>query len=102
MNHRLAVSLCLGLLAFAQVGCESTEEERRQAMLGPRITEDDVTNEAILDDLTPELTTLAERPIDVDANVARQFNNDWRQFWEDWGRVFLLNDPIRLSPKPIP
>lgn len=102
MKNRLYVALSVGFVACLLAGCETSEEERRAALLGPEVTDADVTDEAILDDLTPELFTLTERDIDAEANTARQFNNDWRQFWEDWGKVLLLDQPVRLNHRPIP
>lgn len=72
------------------------------ALCGCRGNGDDVSYSAITADLTPELQTLHERPVDVDRSVAVTHNHNLRLFWADLGRVFLTDNPSRLSPlRPI-
>lgn len=82
--------LCLSAVALAALlaGCETDDEMR-------------VSTDDILDDLTPELQTLTERPVDVDRNLAVNNNQNDRMFWDDLGRVFYTNQPSTLSPYPI-
>jgi hypothetical protein len=60
----------------------------------------DTSYAAISGDLTPELMTLSERPIDVDRHIS--FNNDLngRMFWNDLGRVFYTDRASWLTPYP--
>ena len=52
--------------------------------------------------LTPELLTLTERPIDVQNRMWLTHNTNSRMFWEDMGRVFYTNRPSRLTFEPVP
>ena len=59
------------------------------------------SNRTVFNDLTPELMTLTERPVDVTSDISVNTNSDIRSFWTDLGRVFMLDTPSRLSPYPI-
>ena len=101
--RKFAALLAVAVLPLGALGCESmTEEERLLAELEPDITAEDVTTDAILGDLTPELLTLTERPIDAEVQIARTNNTNMRQFWNDWGHVLILDRPTRLSVYPVP
>jgi hypothetical protein len=81
--------LALGITAasaLALVGCESSNE----------VSHSDITS-----DLTPELMTLNERPVDVGDARATTFNSNWRAMWGDINRALLLDRPSRLAPLPI-
>ena len=56
---------------------------------------------AVAGNLTPEMQTLAERPVDIDRHMAYAQNAEWRMFWSDIGRVFYTDHPSRLSSFPI-
>jgi hypothetical protein len=56
---------------------------------------------SITGNLTPELMTTAERPVDVDVNWAVNANQDLRGGWRDLGRFWLTDRPSSLSPYPI-
>ena len=62
---------------------------------------ENVSYSAISHNLTPELLSLAERPIDIDRNIWMSANQDMRSFWSDMGRAFYTNHPSTLSPYPI-
>lgn len=94
--------LVVGLLGLTLIGCESTEKEDQASILKSESQKTETELYAILDDLTPELQGLTERPVDADVQIARTFNVNWRQFYEDWGKVFLLDRPSRLNKRPIP
>jgi len=83
-------SATLALLAAAAglVGCASDSSS-------------DTSYGAIVGDLTPELQTTTERPVDVDRNMAVAKNQNWRMMWDDLGRIFYTDHPSRLSPYPI-
>jgi hypothetical protein len=61
----------------------------------------DVSFNAIKRDLTPELMTLSERPLDVEAHMAYAMDVNGRLFWEDLGRAWYMDHPSRLSPSEI-
>jgi hypothetical protein len=62
---------------------------------------DPTSTKAILSDLSPELQTTTERPVDVDRNVATTFDQNGRMFWDDLGRVWMTDRPSILSPYVI-
>lgn len=76
----VGASLVMGLLA----GCKTDP--------------DDVSYKAITSDLTPEMLTLTQREVDANTAVAVTTNADWRMFWMDLGRVWLMDRPSTLSP----
>ncbi len=83
---------CLAALAVATValtGCSSGDPYN-------------VSYAAISGNLTPELDTMAQRPVDVDSALAFTNNVNLRLMSEDLGRVFLTNGPSRLTPYTIP
>jgi len=51
---------------------------------------------------TPELWSLHARPTDANNQIAVTANENWRMFWEDMGRLWLLDRPTRLTPAPVP
>ena len=107
MKRRTCALACLGLmLSCGLTACDSNKkesEEQMAARLRAEMAEtENVSTNAIFDDLTPELMTLSERPVDVDRILAVQSNTNWRLFWADWGRALLLDPPSRLTPKPTP
>jgi hypothetical protein len=53
-------------------------------------------------DATPNLDTLYQRPADVDNALTVTADENGRMFWEDMGRVWLLNRPSRLTREPMP
>lgn len=57
---------------------------------------------AVRSNLTPELSTLSQRPIDADNRVALTVDENWRMMNEDLGRLFLLDRPSRLTRERIP
>ena len=59
---------------------------------------DDVSYGAITRNLTPELASLAERPVDIDRNIAVHNNQNMRSFMNDLGRAFYTDRPSWLSP----
>jgi hypothetical protein len=65
---------------------------------GCKANPDDVSFNTIKGDLTPEMMTLVERPVDVDRNIAVNWNQNLRNAWMDLGRVFYWDSPSRLSP----
>lgn len=56
---------------------------------------------AISSNLTPNLASTIERPIDRDRNRAVTVNLDLRSAVDDIGRVLYTDHPSRLSPFPI-
>jgi len=84
---RLALGVA-AVSALALVGCESSETA-------------EISHSEITSDLTPELMTLNQRPVDVDDTRAVTFNSNWRAMWGDINRALLLDRPSRLAPLPI-
>jgi len=83
---------CLAALAFASLaltGCKSNDPYN-------------VSYSHIRNNLTPELATIAQRPIDVDKDLALTDNFNLRMLGSDLGRVFYTNRPSRMSPDFIP
>jgi hypothetical protein len=52
--------------------------------------------------LTPELSTLSDRPVDVDNTWALTCDENWRMLVSDFQRGALIDRPQRLTPEPIP
>jgi hypothetical protein len=107
MKRRICATACLGLMVTCGLtACDSNKQETEEQMamrLQAEMEEtENVSTNAIFNDLTPELTTLTDRPVDVDRHLAVQSNINWRLFWEDWGRALLFDPPSRLTPKPTP
>jgi len=84
-----AIGLLLLAATITLTGCQKSS------------TEEDVSYFAITRNLTPELLTLSERPIDVDRNMAVQRNQNYRMFWGDLGRFIYTDRASDLSPYPI-
>jgi hypothetical protein len=82
--------LALATVAACLAGCSSSNSPSS------------VSYSAIRNDLTPELATIAQRPIDVDKDLALTDNFNLRMLGSDLGRVFYTNRPSRLSPDFIP
>jgi len=57
---------------------------------------------AVRGNLTPNMSSLNQRPQDVDNMVALTFNTQKRERRADWYRLALLDRPSRLSYIPIP
>ena len=70
------------------------------ALGGCKSSTDHYSYRAITSDLTPELQGVAERPVDIDTNVAVVENVNWRLMWGDLGRVWYMDRPSILSPFP--
>jgi len=56
---------------------------------------------SITGNLTPELATPSQRPIDQHTDLAVTNNQNLRMFNDDLGRVFYTNHASTLSPYPI-
>lgn len=56
--------------------------------------------EEVRADATPNLDTLSQRPEDIDNAMTVTFDENGRMFWEDLGRVMLLDRPSRLKREP--
>ncbi|HMN95185.1 MAG TPA: hypothetical protein PKC43_02360 [Phycisphaerales bacterium] len=57
-----------------------------------------VSFNSIKRDITPEMMTLTERPVDVDRNIAMNWNQNLRGAWMDLGRAMYWDQPSMLSP----
>ena len=60
------------------------------------------TTAAIYHDPTPALDTLSQTDFEVKNALVNTRETNFRMVWEDLGRMWMLDRPSRLSPKPIP
>ncbi len=107
MNRKQIGIVLLGLSAAMMLtACESDKPETESQMAARLYAEqqrtENVSQDAIFDNLTPELMTTDQRGRDVKGQIALTNDSNWRQMWEDLGRVFILDRPSRLSPNPSP
>ena len=61
----------------------------------------DVSNNAIIHNISPELMGSVERPIDANRNLNQTADVNSRLFWDDMGRTFYTSHPSNLSPLPV-
>mgnify|MGYP000001381065 CR=1 FL=1 len=52
--------------------------------------------------LSPNLSTLHQRPVDVGNMVALTNDTNGRMVWADYFRAAHLDRPSRLTPEPMP
>lgn len=83
MKIRSIACVSLAVAALYGVGCSSRSTTIRR-------------------DLTPELTTLTQRPADINNMQWHTWNMDWRQMKADFYRGAHLDRPTRLAPTAIP
>lgn len=76
-------------LLLAASGCNSGSTGDRQSRLIRR-------------NLTPELKTLYQRPVDVKNDLALMSDENLRMFNQDLGRAFYTDRPSRLTREPVP
>ncbi|MDG2422626.1 MAG: hypothetical protein P8M22_01470 [Phycisphaerales bacterium] len=55
----------------------------------------------IKNNLTPEMAGISETKLDQERDLAVSNDTDWRAFSDDWGRVWLTDQPTKLSPYPL-
>ena len=84
----LTFAVCALTATTALVGCSTASS-------------DDVSLGAVTSNMTPELRTLNQRPVDVKRHMAYTKNVNSRMFWEDLGRFFYTDHPSRLNPIEI-
>jgi len=83
------VAACLLAAGIATLsGCSSNTAAARDAQVRAN--------------LTPELLTLYQRPIDADNRIALTMDENLRMANQDLGRVMLLDRPSRLTRERIP
>jgi hypothetical protein len=56
----------------------------------------------VRDNLTPELSTLSERPREVDNRMLITMDTNAREINNDLLRMWLLDRPSRLTRQPMP
>ncbi len=81
--------LVVGIVALTGVGLLS----------GCCCTGDDRLDE-VRADPSPNIDTLYQRPEDVDNAMTVTLDENGRMFWQDLGRVWLLDRPSRLTREP--
>ncbi len=106
MKRRHIGILVLTSAALILTGCEAdkpeTEDEMAMRLQAEMASTEDVSVDAIFDNLTPELMGMSSRTIDSERIMAVNSNINWRMFWDDWGRALYLDRPSRLTPQPVP
>lgn len=50
---------------------------------------------------TPELRGTSERHVDSDRHMWQTMNVNTRSMWDDAGRAWLMDRPMRLTPVPV-
>lgn len=85
----LSILTTVSILAIGLTGCGSSNNTKN------------VSYGHITGHLTPELKGLSERPSDDKTAFKVASNSNWRMFWDDLGRAFLLDTPSRMSPMPV-
>ncbi len=66
---------------------------------GCSFTNNDRLNE-VRDDPSPNIETMSQRQEDIDNAMTVSIDENGRQFWEDMGRVWMVDRPSRLSKGP--
>lgn len=107
MRRKTGMLLLTSAAAIAMLSaCDSDKKETREEMALRLQAElestEDVSTGSIFTDLTPELVGVTSRPSDSKRIISENFNLSMRMFWDDWGRVLLLDRPSRLTPHPTP
>ena len=66
-----------------------------------RSSKDDVSFKSVTAKPAPEMSSTADRSVDMDANYAYMRNTNYRALWDDLQRMIYIDNPSRLSPYPI-
>lgn len=51
--------------------------------------------------ISPDMMTLTDRPVDVDRKLGYTFDTNYRMFWGDLQRAALLDRPSHLAREPF-
>ena len=87
MSTRRRATLALfALSAIVATGCSAQESRLAAYRSNP----------------TPELDTLAQQRDDMDNRMTVTNDTNLRMLNEDLGRMFFLDRPSMLTPKPVP
>ncbi len=89
MASRAVVVLGISVAAVALAGCGSSNTAAAR-------------DSKVRGNLTPELMTLSQRPVDVDNRVVLSSDENLRMANEDLIRMWYLDRPSRLSRTRIP
>lgn len=84
---KLTCATLLAALALALGGCQGPAE--------------DVSYGSIVTDLSPELLSLSERPVDYHRHLMYSADSNARLLFNDLARTFYWDHPSQLSPYPI-
>jgi len=85
-TRRRATLALLALSAIAATGCSAQQSRLAGYRANP----------------TPELDTLSQRRDDMDNRMTVTNDSNLRMLNEDLGRMFFLDRPSTLTPKPVP
>ena len=86
MKH-LTCAILLAALAIGLGGCDNNGE--------------DVSYGAIVSDLSPELLSLSERPVDYHRHIMSTADSNARMLFGDLARTFYTDHPSRLTGYPV-
>lgn len=87
MNKPSKTSLLLIAAAAATLGGCATSDSKHAS---------------VVHNLTPEMLTLGERPVDAQNSTSVTWNAGNRMIWNDLQRAALTDRPSRLSRYPVP
>jgi hypothetical protein len=90
-SRTAARALALTTLALLSVGLGACGGNAQSTAAG------DVRN-----NITPELSTLTSRPVDLKNDRALVANYNWRIMSQDFNRAMFLDRPSRLTHLPMP
>lgn len=51
--------------------------------------------------ISPDMMTLSDRPVDVDRKLGYTFDTNYRMFWGDLQRAALVDRPSHLAREPF-
>jgi len=86
MTKRIFSVCAAALLAVSIVGCSNNKIDGR----------------SVRRDMSPELRTTAATHEQQKNTQARAIDTTMRQIWDDLDKIFLVDQPSRLSRYPIP
>ena len=92
MNMYRLVFVGFALLALTlMLGCSGQTNVRGE-----------YTGRSVRRDMAPELQTPGETYEVRHNRIARSISETWRQIYDDWDELWLVDEPSHLSQYPIP
>lgn len=72
------------------------------ALLFAGCASNEITGHSVRMQPTPEMESIAYTPEQRQNNVVRSWNTNMRQIVDDWDHFWLIDQPLHMSPYPIP